>query len=348
MRLQTLLLAGLASLVAATAHAAGLKFIQVPADAVGPAIDAAMWSPCASPPGAVKIKGFLVPAVPDCPIVGEKLPLVVISHGYGGWYLDLHDMAETLADAGFVVVAINHPHANHADMSQANGLGVLRQRPIDIKRTIDFMLGASVDSAKIDPQRVGFYGFSQGGYAGLVIGGANPDFNKLPPRCSDPTAIGCPPAGQPKPARKQLPPEMLTHDPRVKAIVVADPLSVVFQTADSVENVKVPLQLWSSQFGGDAVSPVDVKRLAGLLPRTPDFHVVPNAVHLSFLTPCPADDARKPSPACIDAPGFDRVAFHKAFNAAVLAFLRQHLAEDQDHGAKTPAPGHEPAETAVQ
>lgn len=347
MRLQTLLLAGLASLAAATAHAAGLKFIQVPADAAGPAINAAMWSPCASPPGAVKIKGFLVPAVPDCPIVGEKLPLVVISHGYGGWYLDLHDMAETLADAGFVVVAINHPHANHADMSQANGLGVLRQRPIDIKRTIDFMLGASVDSAKIDPQRVGFYGFSQGGYAGLVIGGANPDFNKLPPRCSDPTAIGCPPAGQPKPARKQLPPEMLTHDPRVRAIVVADPLSVVFQTADSVKDIKVPLQLWSSQFGGDAVSPVDVKRLAGLLPRTPDFHVVPNAVHFSFLASC-HKGAGKPSDLCIDRPGFDRVAFHKTFDADVLAFFRQHLVDDriQTQGAK--ASGAGAAETSVQ
>jgi predicted dienelactone hydrolase len=282
--------------------------------------------------------------VPDCPIAGEKLPLVIISHGYGGWYFGHHDTAEALADAGFVVVAINHPQANHADMSRANGLGVLRQRPIDIKRTLDFMLGASADSARIDPRRVGFYGFSQGGYTGLVVGGANPDFNKLPPRCSDPTAIGCPPAGQPKPARKQLPQEMLTHDPRVKAIVVADPLSVVFQTADSVKDVKVPLQLWSSEFGGDSVSPADVKRLAALLPQTLDFHVVPNAVHFSFLTPCPPEDARKPSPVCVDTPGFDRTAFHKTFNADVLAFFRQHLAEDQ--GAKMSGP--EAAETSVQ
>ncbi|WP_352688084.1 alpha/beta hydrolase family protein [Mesorhizobium australicum] len=164
-------------------------------------------------------------------------------------------------------------------MSRANGLGVLRQRPLDIKRTIDFMVGAS---AKVDPQRVGFYGFSQGGYTGLIVGGANPDFNKLPPRCSDPTAIGCPPAGQPKPARRELPPETLTHDPRVKAIVVADPLSVVFQSAGSMKDVTVPLQLWSSQFGGDAISPADVKRLAGLLPQAPDFHIVPNAVHSRF------------------------------------------------------------------
>ncbi|TPM38666.1 dienelactone hydrolase [Mesorhizobium sp. B2-3-4] len=336
MRLGTILLAALASLAATATHAAGLKFIQVPADAAGPSVDAAMWSPCATAPGEVKVKGTTVPAVPDCPIVGAKLPLVVISHGYGGWYLDLHDMAETLADAGFIVVAINHPHANHADMSQANGLGVLRQRPLDIKRTIDFMLGASPDSASIDPQRVGFYGFSQGGYTGLVVGGANPDFNKLPPRCPDPTATGCPPANQPKPVRKQLPPEVLTHDPRVKAIVVADPLSIVFQTSDSLKDVKVPLQLWSSQFGGDGISSADVKLLAGLLPRTADFHVVPNAVHFSFLASC--RKTGMPSDLCVDRPGFDRSAFHKMFDTDVLAFFRQHLVDGpgQTHVATAP------------
>jgi predicted dienelactone hydrolase len=30
---------------------------------------------------------------------------------------------------------------------------------------------------------------------------------------------------------------------------------------------------------------------------------------------------------CTDAPGFDRGAFHKKFNADVLAFFRAHLVE---------------------
>lgn len=40
---------------------------------------------------------------------GDKLPLVVVSHGRGGDSVGLHDTAEALADAGFVVAAINHP-----------------------------------------------------------------------------------------------------------------------------------------------------------------------------------------------------------------------------------------------
>ncbi len=212
-------------------------------------------------------------------------------------------------------------------MSGANGLRPLRQRPADIKHTVDFMLGASPDAARIDPQRIGFYGFSQGGYTGLVVGGANPDFNKLPPRCAD-QKTGCPPASQAQPPRRELPPETLIHDFRIKAMVVADPLSIVFQTADSVKDVNIPLQLWGSQAGGGATaSPETVAVLARLLPRKPDFRVVPNTVHFSFLTPCPPDSPSRPT--CVDAPGFDRLAFHKEFNAQVLAFFRKQLLDRQ-------------------
>ncbi|WP_342633288.1 dienelactone hydrolase [Phyllobacterium leguminum] len=298
--------------------------MQIPAEENGPAIDAAMWSSCSSAPGEMKIGAWMLPGVPNCPIEGEKLPLVVISHGYGGWYLGHHDTAEALADAGFIVVAINHPHANHADMSRANGLGVLVRRPVDIKRTVDFMLGASPDAAKIDPQRVGFYGFSQGGYTGLVLAGGKPDFTKLPPRCAGPKATGCPPSSQPLPPRPKLQPQLLMRAPRIKAMVVADPLSSVFQTAESVKEVTIPLQLWVSELGGGrGASPENVSMLARLLPNKPDFRIAPNAVHLSFLAPCP--EAMLSSEACTDAPGFDRTAFHKEFNGAVVEFFRQHL-----------------------
>jgi hypothetical protein len=37
------------------------------------------------------------------------VPLVVVSRGNGGFALNLYDIAETLADAGFVVAGIKHP-----------------------------------------------------------------------------------------------------------------------------------------------------------------------------------------------------------------------------------------------
>ncbi len=127
----------------------------------------------------------------NCPVAGEKLPLVVISHGHGGSFLGHHDTAEALADAGFVVVAINHPGDTTRDMSRADDPSVFVERPADIKRTIDFVLGSWSGSAKIDPERVGFFGFSRGGYTGLVAIGANLSLGKVLTLCEGAASPTC-------------------------------------------------------------------------------------------------------------------------------------------------------------
>lgn len=312
-------------LLVSHAQAAGIRFIQFPEERDNPPIDAAIWSPCTKAPEAVRIKSLTIKATPDCPVDGEGLPLIVISHGYGGWYLGHQDTAEALADAGFIVVAINHPHANYADMSRANGLQALLRRPLDIKRTIDFMLDAFPDAKRIDPHRVGFYGFSQGGYTGLMLAGASPDFSKLPPRCAGASAGDCPP---PSPSTPPPPRPMdsnnVLNDPRIGAMVVADPLSIMFQTEKSVDRITIPLQIWASEYGGgQGASPADVNRLAHILPVKPDLRIAKGAVHLSFLTMCPDD--RKASEVCADAPGFDRAAFHETFNTEIVTFFKRNL-----------------------
>ena len=167
----------LAFCVAATlAQAAGFRFIDVPADEAAPALQGAIWYPCAAPPGEIALEGLTLPGVKDCPISGEKLPLVVISHGRGGDFVGHHDTAEALAAAGFVVAAISHPGDTVRDMSRFFDLSVYIERPTDIKRLIDYMLTASPGAANIDPQRIGLFGFSRGGYTGLVVIGANPDW----------------------------------------------------------------------------------------------------------------------------------------------------------------------------
>jgi predicted dienelactone hydrolase len=138
-------------LVATHAQGAGFHFIEVPGDADGPALSGVMWYPCSERPGEVNVGRMTVPGVKDCPIIGDKLPLVVFSHGRGGNFVGHHDTAETLADAGFVVSAIDHPASTTSDMRRAGELSVLVERPTDIKRLIDFMVGASPAASKIDP-----------------------------------------------------------------------------------------------------------------------------------------------------------------------------------------------------
>jgi predicted dienelactone hydrolase len=309
------------SLTATWAHAAGLKAVEVPADASGPALRALIWSPCAVAPADITLGPIVVSGVRNCPIVGDNLPLVVISHGHAGSSLGHHDTAETLADAGFVVVALNHPGDNFSDMSRSGDISVFVERPTDIKRLIDFMLNASPEAAKIDSSRIGFFGFSRGGYTGLVLAGAIPDFHDPRVSCPEPAPI----CGQIR--RNELPTQPLTQDARIKALVIADPFSF-FSTKDSLKSVKVPIQLWGSQYGGDGVLPENVVALTGDLPAKPEFHVVPNAAHFAFLAPCAAALTQSQPEICTDANGFDRVAFHKSFDADVLSFFRRHLIEE--------------------
>lgn len=317
MRLSAFLFVALC-LAAVTAQAAGFRFIDIPADAVGPAIHGAMWSPCAEPAGEIKLEAITLPGVKDCAIVGGKLPLVVVSHGSGGSFVGHHDTAEILADAGFIVAAINHPGNTASDMSRAEDLSEIVERPVDVKRLIDFMLSASPAAAKIDPARIGLFGFSRGGYTGLAVIGADADWGSVTRRCEGATVHIC------DQVRSKDYPAHLTHDPRVKAAVIANPLAIYF-TAASFASVKIPVQLWNTEHGGDGVEPEDVAAVDKSLPAPHEFHVVPNAGHFIFLAPCPADlTARRPE-LCTDPPGFDRVAFHKQFDAEVLAFFRANL-----------------------
>ena len=308
-------------LTAGLADAAGFRFIDVPADAAGPALKGAMWYPCSEPPGEIVFGSFTRPGVKDCAVSGDKLPLVVVSHGRGGSFMGHYDTGETLADAGFVVAAINHPGDTGSDMSRSGDLSVMVERPTDIKRLIDFMAGASAAATNIDRERIGLFGFSRGGYTGLVLVGANPDWDNAIARCQGSSQHICEQI-----RNKEFPAQPLAHDPRIKAAVIADPLSVFF-TAASFADVKVPVQLWSSQAGRDGVAPESVAAVDRDLPAKHEYRMVPNSGHFAFLRPCPPGMAKERPELCTDPSGFDRVAFHKQFDAEMLAFFRTYLGQ---------------------
>jgi predicted dienelactone hydrolase len=303
-------------LTATLAQGAGLRAIDIPADAGSAALTGAVWYPCSQPPGEANIGKYTLPGVKDCPLPDRKLPLIVVSHGRTGNFVGHHDTAEVLADAGFIVAAINHPGDTGADLSRTDDLSIYAQRPNDIRRLIDFMVGAPAFASSIDPDRIGLFGFSRGGYTGLAVIGANPDWAIVTGLCQQIKTHVC------EQIRAKEFPGSVTHDPRVKAAVIADPLSVFF-TASSFGEVRIPVQLWASELGGDGVLPHSVDIVDKNLPSKHEYHVVPNSGHFAFLAPCPAEQIPY---LCKDAPGFDRVAFHAQFNAEALAFFRAQLA----------------------
>jgi hypothetical protein len=75
------------------------------------------------------------------------------------------------------------------------------------------------------------------------------------------------------------------------------------------------------------VTPESVSNIIGDIPTKPDVHFVPNSQHFSFMAPCSAELMQSAREICIDGPDFDRISFHREFNAEVAAFFHKHLTD---------------------
>jgi predicted dienelactone hydrolase len=199
------------------AQAAGVKNFDISAGSEGPAIRLLVWTPCTDPPQEMDARGATFLAVPGCQVTGNKLPLIVLSHGRRGWFGGHHDTAEALADAGFVVATLNHPGDTWRDTSRTDSLSVLVERPTDMKRLIDYMLNWWPDASRIGAERIGLYGFSFGGYTGLIVIGGDPVLRKGLANCQTSTLQACKQL-----ENGELPDRPIVHDPRVKAAVIID------------------------------------------------------------------------------------------------------------------------------
>lgn len=292
------------------------------ADPAGKPLVIGIWYPSAAVAKPVSLGPTTMTVAMNAPVNSRALPLIVMSHGTGGSYLGHFDTAIALADAGFVVVALNHAGDNYADQSRSVDV---MDRPRQVSRVIDHMLSTWEGRAAIDPQRVGVFGFSSGGFTALALIGGAPDFTKIGPVCRQyPGDFAClllAKTENPAP----MPTGLSVADPRIKAAVVAAPALGFTYSPDGLKNVKVPVQLWRAE--NDAVVPhpryAEAVRLA--LPEAPDYHVVPNAGHYDFLAPC-SDALAALAPAiCSSAVGFDRAAFHVGFDADVVKFFEKTL-----------------------
>lgn len=114
----------------------------------------------------------LPPVAHDAPLPeSQHLPLILMSHGYGGERKELLWLAEELAMAGFLVVSVDH-YGNTWKDPTPQGMIQVWNRPQEISFALDYLLEASPFAQTIDSSRVGFVGFSVGGMTGLWLAGA--------------------------------------------------------------------------------------------------------------------------------------------------------------------------------
>jgi predicted dienelactone hydrolase len=291
----------------------------------GGSILLSIWYPTSATPQRTPIAGGMVLEVaPKGAVTGEKLPLVLISHGNGGSGLGHVDLAMALAHAGFVVVAPTHPGDNYADTSAQGAADLYSRRNRQLRSTLDYMLGQWPSASTIDSNRIGAFGMSAGAFTVLTLAGGQPRMQAISKHCAKDPEFICR-------ALAELKSPLLVGadgsgafaaDSRIKAVAIAAPgLGFTFQ-GSGLKDVRVPVQLWI----GDRDDTVPASTNAAFIQRElgslVETHVVPGAAHVSFLAPC--GELKLPT-ICTDPDGFDRVAAHAAMDAQVVGFFETRL-----------------------
>jgi predicted dienelactone hydrolase len=211
----TLLLAAAAAAVQSRA-AVGFQHLVIP-DSKGAPIEIGVWYPTGAAPRSEMIETAPQTVARDALVKGDRLPLVVISHGHGGSFAGHLDTAIALAKAGFVAAALTHNGDSWHDSSHAVEIW---ERPRQLKILTDYMLAGWRDRGHIDPGRIGAFGFSAGGFTVLVAAGAEPDLGAMRAHCqAHPMFEDCQIVGRhPLPATTEI---VWAHDARIKAVVSA-------------------------------------------------------------------------------------------------------------------------------
>lgn len=265
--------------------------------------------PSTAPTHPVRFGPYALDVAEDAEVVGERLPIVVLSHGNGGSPFTHRDTASHLARAGFVVALLEHPGNGRSDNSLAFTSANLANRPRHVRLVLDALIGDPRLVPHVDPSSVAIVGHSIGAYTALALAGGRP--TSLPEEETDYVA-------------KPVP---VVRDPRVRALVLLTPAAVWYREPGSLADVDAPILMRTGACDEHA-PPIHRAIVLGGLPHPEriDERVIPNAGHFSFQSPFPPAMTRPDFPPSQDPPGFDRASYQPVLNAELEAFLRRTLA----------------------
>jgi predicted dienelactone hydrolase len=249
-------------------------------------------------------------------------PLIVISHGTGGDQYGHWDSAETLARAGFIAVSIRHAGDNGGDQSALGTDRYLYGRATQITALLDHLLADTVWRGRIDSTRIGFLGYSAGGFTGLELLGGRPNVALLGAYCTrypdDPLYCASGLRG-----RFQLRGRYDDRraDRRIRSAVLWAPaFSFLFDPA-GLADIRAPIAIARAAQDSLVKEPDNVAHLQSTLARAPTVDSVPGAGHFIFLAPCGPALARLIRLICVDQPGVSRQAVHVELNGKLVRFF---------------------------
>ena len=280
-------------------------------------------------------------AAPEAEVsaAGDRLPLIVLSHGTGGAALTLMWLGQHLAANGFVVAAVNH-HGNTAieERHTAQGFMLWWERAADLSAVIDQMLVDEALGPRIDAGRIGAAGFSLGGYTVLSLAGGITDLAAYEAFCSGPSRdFTCEPQAEFLEVREEF--ERVRNDPqvlgslarhgrsfrdeRVRAVLALAPALGGAFTDAGLSTIRVPVQIIAGDADPVTPLPTNARRFAHAIGNA-GFTVLEGVGHYTFLSEC-TDDGKQELPSlCVDEQ-VERNDVHELVKTLALAFFQESL-----------------------
>jgi len=288
-----------------------------------------VWYPTSDITQMTKVGPFKINVARNAEIEQGNRSLVIISHGDGGSHLGHRDTAHHLAKRGFIVVTILHPHNNYTDNAAEGTQQNWVDRPRHVSKAIDTLLKHGKFRAIINNNSIAVVGYSAGAYTALASAGGIADPSNIRSHCQNNTddLRFCRIYWMYSKTKKEKENTVIKNagDKRIKAIVLMAPIGVLFKDKESLSNVKIPVRIYRAQKDEILRYPYHAAFIKENLPLPPEYIVVKNAGHHSFMSPIPDYMKSKAGEIGIDPEGFDRNDFHKRMNQEIADFLLQTL-----------------------
>ncbi|TIO08005.1 MAG: alpha/beta fold hydrolase [Mesorhizobium sp.] len=323
--------------VAQAADAIGFRETELP-DAVGERpLHVSLWYPT-SDDGPVAAAGenrvfYGVQAIRNAHPSRDLHPLVVLSHGYGGSWRNLSWLAGELVHQGYVVAAPDHPGTTTFDRRPSEAAR-LWERPHDLSRVIDELIGDTSLAGPIEPGRIAAIGHSLGGWTVAALAGArfSTDLfardcktHSSPRACALSAELGIVPG-----AVAELDGDLT--DVRIGAVVSLDLGLARGFTPESLAALHVPaLVIGAGVDIGDMPAKLESGYLAAKLPSATSSYIeIPDAMHFSFMQLCKPgavalieEDTPGDGIVCKDGGARGREAVHREVADRIIAFLER-------------------------
>ncbi|NHQ87970.1 alpha/beta fold hydrolase [Iodobacter sp. HSC-16F04] len=269
-------------------------------------------------------------AVPDAPYGLATRPLILLSHGLNGSWVNLAWLAENLAGKGALVLTLDHPGTSFKSRNNVE-TPRLWERPKDISRAISLLLDDPIWKTRIDQHKITVIGHSMGGYTALALAGARFNTEQFLQSCQQyPLFADCRWYMAQHASGSQQDMESDLHDARISAVVSLDLGFVGGMDRSSLKKIKIPILVLAAGDQEPSLPSQYQSRLLVKSLRKVEYFEYSDASHFSFIAECKKgalDLLREEGPGeeviCLDYQGRSRSELHEEVAGAISTFLNK-------------------------